>query len=430
MVSVDNALMARVAASALAFGCSGCSSSPHVGTATVNTADAADQSGDAATEVESGLSTNGDGGLPMNVVPVVVDHGPSGLDAINTLYTTVTLCRPGTTTCQTIDHVEVDTGSTGIRIVGAVLDASLLLPPQIAADGNPLVECYQYVDGYNWGSVATADVQVGGEMAKAVPIQIVGAPGFTVIPSECSSVGSEEDTVAAFGGNGLIGIGFSQADCGSRCASTTSPRAAAYYSCTSTTCTVASVPIANQVQNPVGLFPTDNNGAAVQLPAIDPAGASTVVGSLIFGIGTASNNGLGAAQIITTSPLTGYFTTVYGGRNLTASFIDTGSLSYAFGDTTVPQCAGNLTGFFCPTTSLSLMATNVGYSGVRIATPFSVASADGLYASGNAALNDLAITAFTAGYFDWGLPFFYGRTVFTAINGATTPVGTGPYFAY
>jgi hypothetical protein len=30
--------------------------------------------------------------------------------------------------------------------------------------------------------------------------------------------------------------------------------------------------------------------------------------------------------------------------------------------------------------------------------------------------------------FDWGLPFFYGRAVYTAIEGRGTPAG--PYFAF
>ena len=32
--------------------------------------------------------------------------------------------------------------------------------------------------------------------------------------------------------------------------------------------------------------------------------------------------------------------------------------------------------------------------------------------------------------FALGIPFFFGRNVFTAIEGQTTPGGTGPYFAY
>jgi hypothetical protein len=32
--------------------------------------------------------------------------------------------------------------------------------------------------------------------------------------------------------------------------------------------------------------------------------------------------------------------------------------------------------------------------------------------------------------FDFGLPFFYGRSVFTAIQGRSAGGFTGPYFAY
>jgi len=36
----------------------------------------------------------------------------------------------------------------------------------------------------------------------------------------------------------------------------------------------------------------------------------------------------------------------------------------------------------------------------------------------------------TTDAFDWGLPFYYGRTVYTAIENSTTAVGTGPYVAF
>jgi hypothetical protein len=35
-----------------------------------------------------------------------------------------------------------------------------------------------------------------------------------------------------------------------------------------------------------------------------------------------------------------------------------------------------------------------------------------------------------SGGFDWGLPFFFGRNVFVAIQGQSTPGGTAPYWAY
>ena len=34
------------------------------------------------------------------------------------------------------------------------------------------------------------------------------------------------------------------------------------------------------------------------------------------------------------------------------------------------------------------------------------------------------------GGFDWGLPFFYGRSVYVAVVGRSTPGGAGPYWAF
>ena len=63
---------------------------------------------------------------------------------------------------------------------------------------------------------------------------------------------------------------------------------------------------------------------------------------------------------------------------------------------------------------------------------FSVANAVTLMASnpGFAAFGNLGAPQFIANSFDWGLPFFYGRKVYTAIDGASTPAGPGPYVAF
>jgi len=60
---------------------------------------------------------------------------------------------------------------------------------------------------------------------------------------------------------------------------------------------------------------------------------------------------------------------------------------------------------------------------------FSVANADNLFNNTAAfAYNNLAGP--NSNTFDFGLPFFFGRNVFTAIENQNTPAGPGPYFAY
>lgn len=110
-----------------------------------------------------------------NVQSVVVSAGP-GNENVNTLYTTITVCVPGTTTCQTIDNIQVDTGSFGLRLLAPAL--TLSLPVTTAANGNALVECTQFVDGYSWGPVALVEVQIAGETASSLPVQLIGDPRY------------------------------------------------------------------------------------------------------------------------------------------------------------------------------------------------------------------------------------------------------------
>jgi hypothetical protein len=383
--------------------------------------------GDSLNAVPSGTTTAV--AAASNVVPVTVDSGPSG-NSINTLYTTVTVCVPGSTTeCQTIDHVEVDTASFGLRILALVL--TLSLPVASASDGNSLVECTQFVDGYSWGPVASADVKIAGESASSVPVQVIGSSSFATVPAACSSTGPAEDTVAQFGANGILGIGVFTQDCGTGCVN--SAASGFYYSCSQTTCSPIAASLVSQVANPVPRFTTDNNGSVLVLPGVAADGAATVSGSLIFGIDTESNNASGTQTVLTLDQ-NGNFTTVYKGTTLSASFIDSGTNGIFFDDSTIPVCtSSNFSGFYCPTSTLSLSATLTGQNNVSTTVEFSIANAQTL------ATNNPTFTAFAslgAGYptatptFDWGLPFFYGRRVATAIQGYTTSVATGPYVAF
>jgi hypothetical protein len=379
----------------------------------------------------SGSVTLGATDSASNVALVFIDNGPAGAsNVINVPFVSVSLCRPGTSTCQTIDHLLVDTGSYGLRIIAPdVLDPALALPALTGAGGNPVGECGQFVSGYLWGSVHVADVKIAGEVAPSLPVQIAGDAdaAFARVPSGCSSTGSNIGTVAALGANGILGVGLFNQDCGSDCA--TRVVAGTYYECSASTCTGIVMPLAGQVANPVAAFAVDNNGVALAMPAVAAGGATTLTGVLIFGIDTQSNNNVGSATVYAANS-SGNFTTSYKGTPLRSSFLDSGSNGLFFPDATIPRCSAS-SGFYCPAATLSLSAVNTSANGATGTVDFSVENPKAL---------DATIRAASVGgsfgstrrptTFDWGMPFFFGRTVFVAIDGAGTRHGTGPYWAY
>jgi hypothetical protein len=358
----------------------------------------------------------------VNAGPVV------GTPQTNIGYVTLTVCVPGTSTCQTIPNVQADTGSEGLRVISSVL--TLSLPQENDGNGNPIGECAQFADGNTWGPVMMADVQMGGETASNIPIEVIGGPNVGSAPSACTSTGSLEQTVAALGANGLVGIGPFLQDCGSGCTSTGSSNPGFYFSCPSSGCSVAPASLAQQVLNPVALFASDNNGTIIELPSISSAGAATVTGSLVFGIGTEANNGLGNATVFPLDNV-GNFTTTFKNTPYNMSFIDSGSNGIFFLDsktTGLPDCTspGN-PAFYCPASTANLSAINSASNGASNTVNFSIANASSL--NGNfSAFNDLGGS--NPNTFDWGLPFFYGRNVFTGIEGQNSPAGVGPFFAY
>ena len=439
----------------------------------------------------SGTLTTSDNGSgsgqssSTNTVTMTVDSGPdpsAGYD-VDTPFITVTVCAPGSTTnCQTIDDVEVDTGSYGLRVISSVLNASLASAlQQETSSGNPVVECTAFADGFSWGPVEVADVQIAGESASNVPIQVMGDPTYeqtsgsgssavSEIPTSCSTstTGGEEDTVATFGANGIIGVGPFADDCGSGCALATSnpDYVGFYYECPASSwspsnpCSNISLAESAQVTDPVVDFETDNNGVIIELPSATE-GASSVTGTLVFGIGTEGNNSLTAKTVLTASSDYGDITTNYttqGGTQqvLPFSYLDTGSNAYYFADQSIPslQSCSSYPGYdssdpdswFCPSSELSLSATNTGLNGTQSTVSFSIGNAYTLFndysgsvfndlgaSSGSEDANcDSATSAANDGNcaFDFGFPFFLGRNVFIAFAGANTSGGAGPYFAY
>jgi hypothetical protein len=372
----------------------------------------------------SNQATTGQTSSAQNVQPIVVNSGPAGNYA-NGAFTSVTLCVPGSSTCQTISGVLVDTGSVGLRILSSAL--TLTLPQQQGPSGNPVAECLPFLFTYTWGPVQTADIQMAGETASSTPIQVLSDTAYPVA-SNCKDFGlASADTLQTLGANGILGVGMFLQDCGEGCAQSSSY--GLYYECPSSGCQPVTEAVSAQVQNPVALFATDNNGVLIQLPASSSPQA-TLSGSLIFGIGTQSNNALGSAKVYTPDT-NANFTTQYQGQSYADSFVDSGSNGIFFlnnATTQIPVCT-NDSGFYCPTAVENLSAVTVGVNGAKGTIGFTVANADSLFSNANDAVFS-QLGGPNPDSFDWGLPFFYGRNVFTAIETERTPQGAGPYWAY
>jgi len=394
----------------------------------------------------SGGVTGGPPPAP-NTLAVTVDEGPTGLTsqgyvAANTLYAQVTLCTPGSTSaCQIIDHVQVDTQSVGLRILAEVLDGSAapvaIHDPQTTL---PLFECAVFADGYTWGSMVIADVTIGGRTLSRLPVHLIGDTAASgAAPASCVS-GKAENSVALFGANGIIGIGNWMNDCGDACVSSIPSQYPPYYVCSnpgtvSQSCNTTPLALADQLQNPVGALASDNNGVEIVLPSVAAPGATTVNGTMYFGVGTQADNSLGSATVYTVDG-SGYLLTTYGGQLLSSSFIDSGSNAYFFNDNTIAVCPSNDTlapGWDCPAQTVHTSGQIQGHNGRTATVSFAVDNAHALFAL------PTLLTAFptlaapdtadngVSDSFDWGLPFFYGRRVYVLFENNTA---TGPAIAF
>jgi hypothetical protein len=380
----------------------------------------------------------------VNTMAVIVDTGPAAAPgAINHAYVTVRVCAPGSTTqCANIDHVLLDTGSWGLRLVRSVLAAgTVTLTAETDAQGRAIEECETFGGGQTWGPVALADITMAGEVAAKIPVQVMDDTNAGASPpttSPCSAGATNNtllNTVMGFGANGLLGVGVFAQDCGAACVNAATPLEA-YYGCTGAgVCTAENVTLAEQVTNPVAAFAADNNGIIINMPnLINANGDTSVQGELIFGIATQADNALPAAGLtVLGADASGDFTATYNGATtVLPALIDSGTDAYAFNDSTITVCStGSFIGYYCPAvTPHTVFAVNTGAGANNATNTVNFAIADpNSFLAGAAAFGGLAGGRGSTN-FVWGMPFFYGRKVYIGIEQKVTGAFTGPYYAY
>jgi hypothetical protein len=388
-------------------------------------------SGDSGSSTNSSTPATGE-----NTVPVRVDKSTGN---VNRLLASIKVCVPGTQgapQCVTVDNMLVDTGSTGVRISARAIPtlAPLLLTQAGAVDDKvgsaPIAECAPFASGYTWGSVKRADITIGSKTASNIPIQVVSDGAFSTPPDCIAHNGGDLGrSLDVMGVSGILGIDNFTGD--SLDALTKAVPGLYYYCPSQNSCVSTRMLASKEVMNPVAAFPTDNNGMVIRLPAVPAAGQASVTGQLVFGVGTQQNNTLPANATVIALDKYGTFTTQYKGQVFNQSVIDSGTLSYAFPDNTIPYSVLDL---YTPASSLNLSATiepNNG-SNAPLQMPFSIDNANTLMASGNAAFINIG-QYFSNGednMFLWGLPFFYGRDVYNVIGNAKVGKLTGPFVAF
>jgi hypothetical protein len=382
----------------------------------------------------------------LNTITVTVDSGPAADPGyFNLPYVTVKVCAPGSTTqCASIDHVLLDTGSNGLRLVRSVLAAGgVTLSAETDAQGLAIEECMTFGGGQTWGPVVLADVTLAGEVAAKLPVQIMDDTGAGAPPpATCGANGLLQNAVTGWHANGLLGIGVFARDCGPSCVNSAAPLPV-YYGCTTAgACTAENAALTAQVANPVAMFATDNNGIVVNLPnLVNANGDASIQGELIFGIATQSDNALPTTglTVLGADATTGDFTATYnGGTTVLPALIDSGTQSNEFNanDPTVRVCmvppdSPRFAGYYCPSNaprSVSAVNTGVGMYNASSTINFAIADPNTFVANASAYINLAGGGGSTR--FTWGMPFFYGRKIYFGIDQRVAGTYTGPFYAY
>lgn len=403
----------------------------------------------------------------------VDDLGPHGFGSsisTNVLFATVTVCAlggtPGTNQCASIDHVLVDTGSVGLRVLASKVQG-LSLPSVPVGAGQNAWECFPFVIGGLWGANAVADVWLGQQRGTAVPMQLIDDRSAMNPTADCISVTDNSllTSAASLGANGILGIGSTTLDCGADCVSgsyhvnSSSPPGSSvlYYACppgatNSSTCSLTPIQANSQTFNPVAALSAPyNNGVILKMPAIPTTqtGAATAAGELIFGVGDPSALTSDFTQVMLgTNPATDSYLSIntrFNGHTFASSYLDTGTNGMFFYDASITVCASSSSSsyWYCPASTMSnlqaLLSDGDNITQNVVPVSFQIANFTVLSNTSNTAFADAAGAVGTTNSsgvavpdtktFAWGMPFFYGRQVYLSIWQQPGSL-SGPWYAW
>jgi hypothetical protein len=361
-----------------------------------------------------------------------------------------------------IDHVQVDTGSVGLRVLSSKVKGLKLQPVEISV--NPVLnawECFPFVIGGLWGANAKAVVGLGKQKTGEIAIQVIEDDPNAPMQPTADCIKAADNNILASGGalgsNGILGIGSTNLDCGSVCLDASylaNNTFVQYYGCptnatSSANCsTSAGVDAPLQVSNPVSAFINKSyrDGIVLVMPAVTNPGAASASGELIFGLDTQPNNTVPAAAKkvmlgVDVNNMDAYLnitTQLTRGTNVqtfNSSYLDTGTNGLFFNDTSpspIARCTGST--WYCPPSLLTLdavLSDGGSTSQNSVGVQFQVANAEALFSTSNTAFSG-ASGAAPAGStaFAWGMPFFYGKKVYMSIWDITSFSSPAPWYAW
>jgi len=352
-----------------------------------------------------------------NTTSVTVGSGYNG-NSRNAPYITVTVCQPNTTVCQTLDSILLDTGSVGLKIDQSQLSISL---PAINQTGSslPLSVCNLYGSGYAYATANYADVYIAGEKAANIPIQVIDDSSTqSGVPSSCSSQG-QFASLANAGGRGIIGVNPIV---------NLSNSVNYIYTCSDGSCTptTSGVPVPYLNVNPVGYFVQDNNGEIISIPNVPGNSSTNITGTITFGLDTENNNSVpGSVSSVLGDPtdFIGRFIAISQGVSY-KSMYDSGTNHWYFYDSSIPVCPSTVYCLPNPVTWQSTVSSYNG-SGSPITINASIATPTQAYA-----LMPFWGVQSSQGTGIYGLPFYYGKTVYLGFINSQTTMGSGPTWGF